>query len=133
MTGDKSYSVVFKNPGNGNHWLKLDLVGMKANRFAVGARLRIRVADADGAAARHLPHRRQRRQLRRVQPAPARRPRAGERVDAIEIRWPGSGETQRWSGPLAVDSRYALHQGDPQVRVVESGRQGRSSSPPANP
>ena len=54
-------------------------------------------------------------------------------IESIEIRWPGSGETQRWSGPLAVDSRYLLHQGDPQVRLVESGRQGRSSSPPANP
>ena len=37
---DKFWSVLYKNPGHGNHFIKLRLIGIKANRFAVGARIR---------------------------------------------------------------------------------------------
>jgi len=127
MAGDKSYTLVFKNPGHGNHWVKLDLVGTRANRYAVGARLRIRVADAAGGT----------REIHRTVGsggsfgASGVRPHVGlgqaSAIESIEIRWPGRGEIQRWPGPIRVDRRYVLHQGDPQVRVVESGRQGRKA------
>jgi hypothetical protein len=38
---------VFENPGNGNDWLNLKLVGSKSNRAAVGARIKVTVENED--------------------------------------------------------------------------------------
>jgi hypothetical protein len=43
--GDASHSVLFENPGFGNHWLCVHLVGTQSNRSAIGARLRAVVQD----------------------------------------------------------------------------------------
>ena len=37
VNGDKYHNVLFQNPGQGNHWLTLKLVGKKTNRSAFGA------------------------------------------------------------------------------------------------
>jgi hypothetical protein len=33
--------VLFQNPGQGNHWLTVKLVGKKTNRAAIGARIKV--------------------------------------------------------------------------------------------
>jgi hypothetical protein len=38
---------LFKNPGHDNAWVNLKLVGVKTNRGAVGARIKVTVEDAD--------------------------------------------------------------------------------------
>jgi hypothetical protein len=40
VNGDKYHNVLFENPGQGNHWLTVKLVGKKSNRAAVGARIK---------------------------------------------------------------------------------------------
>ena len=35
--GDRAHNVLFQNPGHGNHWLTVRLVGTKTNRAAIGA------------------------------------------------------------------------------------------------
>jgi len=46
--GDRYFSAVFKNPGNhGNNWITIKLVGVKTNRAAIGARLKVTVKDED--------------------------------------------------------------------------------------
>jgi hypothetical protein len=40
VNGDKFHNLLFENPGQGNHWLTLKLVGKKTNRAAVGARIK---------------------------------------------------------------------------------------------
>jgi hypothetical protein len=47
--GDKSYNVLFQNPGHSRHWLKVKLVGSKTNRAALGARIRAVVKSPEGA------------------------------------------------------------------------------------
>ena len=37
VNGDKYHNVLFQNPGQGNHWLTVKLVGKKTNRAAIGA------------------------------------------------------------------------------------------------
>jgi hypothetical protein len=49
VPGDKSYNLLFQNPGHGRHWLKVKLVGTKTNRAALGARIKAVVQGADGA------------------------------------------------------------------------------------
>jgi hypothetical protein len=42
--GDKSHNALFRNPGQGNHWLQVRLVGTRSNRSAIGAKVRAEVA-----------------------------------------------------------------------------------------
>ena len=44
--GDKYQDALFENPGHGASWLSLRLVGTKANRAAIGARLRLVLDEA---------------------------------------------------------------------------------------
>ena len=46
--GDVYRKALFENPGNSNHWLKVKLVGVKSNRAAIGARIKVTVETADG-------------------------------------------------------------------------------------
>ena len=39
--GDRYHNLLFQNPGQGNHWLTLKLVGRKTNRSAIGARIKV--------------------------------------------------------------------------------------------
>ncbi|MBV9890710.1 MAG: ASPIC/UnbV domain-containing protein [Rhizobacter sp.] len=120
MTGDKSYSVLFKNPGNTNHWVKLDLVGVSSNRFAVGARVRVQVRDAEGNA----------RDIYRTVGSGGSFGSSSLRlhigvgtaqiIDFIEIRWPGGqAQTQRLAGPIRADARYKITQGSSRLEDVE--------------
>ena len=51
--GDAHAMRVFENPGNSNGWITLKLVGVKTNRAAIGARVKVTVED-DGGAARSI-------------------------------------------------------------------------------
>jgi ASPIC and UnbV/FG-GAP-like repeat len=44
--GDRAHNVLFQNPGHGNHWLTVRLVGTKTNRAAIGARVRVDIAES---------------------------------------------------------------------------------------
>ena len=39
--GDKYHNILFLNPGQGNNWLTVKLVGKKTNRAAIGARIKV--------------------------------------------------------------------------------------------
>ena len=47
--GDKAYNVLYENPGFGNNWLSVDVVGTRSNRSAIGARLHAEVVGPDGS------------------------------------------------------------------------------------
>ena len=51
--GDKGYSALFQNPGQGKHWLKVKLVGTRTNRAALGARIRVDL-EGDHDASRSI-------------------------------------------------------------------------------
>ena len=46
--GDAHAMRVFENPGSGNDWINLKLTGVKTNRAAVGARIRVTVENEGG-------------------------------------------------------------------------------------
>ena len=50
IPGDRHAFRLFENPGNGNDWISLKLVGVKANRSAIGARIKVTVKNQAGAA-----------------------------------------------------------------------------------
>lgn len=44
--GDAHQFRVFENPGNGNDWITVKLVGVKSNRAGIGTRIKVTVEDA---------------------------------------------------------------------------------------
>ncbi|MEX0332398.1 MAG: FG-GAP-like repeat-containing protein [Puniceicoccaceae bacterium] len=51
--GDRYMNALFENPGNDNHWLKLELVGTESNRSGIGARIHVSVQTPDGSRSIH--------------------------------------------------------------------------------
>ncbi len=52
VPGDAHAFRLYENPGNGNHWIDIRLVGVKTNRAAIGAR--IKVTEAEGSKPRSI-------------------------------------------------------------------------------
>ncbi|MDB5281637.1 MAG: repeat protein [Bacteroidota bacterium] len=48
LSGDGYWSALFENPGNSNKWISLKLEGTKANRSAIGSRIKVTVKTAAG-------------------------------------------------------------------------------------
>ena len=45
VPGDRHAFRLFENPGNGNDWINLHLVGVKTNRSAIGARIKVTIEN----------------------------------------------------------------------------------------
>jgi hypothetical protein len=92
--GDAHAFRLFENPGHGNDWLGLNLVGVKSNRSALGARIKVTVEDGSGS----------RRQIHRTVTSGGSfgaSPLAqhiglgrSARIVEVEVRWPTSGTRQ---------------------------------------
>jgi hypothetical protein len=105
-------------------------VGVKSNRFAVGARIRIVVAGEKGAS----------REIFSVVSsggsfgAQSLRPHIGlgqaTSIDLLEIKWPGSGRAQQFRGPLAADRIYEIREGETTLKPVEVKVTARISGTP---
>jgi hypothetical protein len=96
--GDSHPLRLFENPGHGNDWINLRLVGVKTNRAAIGARIKLTVEN-EGRGTRSI-HRtvssggtfgasplEQHIGLGR-----------SARIIEVEISWPGSATRQRLTG-----------------------------------
>ena len=114
--GDTYTSVLYRNPGNGNHSVTLELEGVRANRAGVGARLDVTIREA--GTERHV--------FRTVGFGssfggnPLRQHigigKATE-VESVEVSWPGSGTVQRLLR-LPPDRTYHLREDDLTARAV---------------
>jgi hypothetical protein len=117
---DQAYSVLFENPGNPNGWLGLELEGVRSNRAAYGARVKVELDTKDGPRTLH----------RTVGPggsfgAGPRRLEIGladaRRIASVEISWPATGETQVLRG-LQPNKRYRVREGVEGATLVERAR-----------
>lgn len=52
--GDAAHDVLFANPGFGNHWLGVQLVGTHSNRAAIGAHIHAQFDDGGTSRSVHL-------------------------------------------------------------------------------
>ena len=48
--GDGFVNALYTNPGHGNRWLSIKLVGTESNRAAIGAQIEVKVVDGDGSS-----------------------------------------------------------------------------------
>jgi hypothetical protein len=111
--GDTYQSVLFENPGHGNHWLSLQLVGKQSNAAAIGARVRITVNTPEGT----------RNIFRAISSggsfgdSPFRLHVGLGRALAIKevaVKWPTSGRTQQF-GNLSLNHHYRIREGEPEA------------------
>jgi hypothetical protein len=92
VPGDRFHNILFQNPGQKSHWLKVKLVGKKTNRAAIGARIKIVTAGAHPLTVhRHI-------SSGSSWGANPLQQHVGlgqaDRVELMEIHWPTSGTTQ---------------------------------------
>ncbi len=113
LPGDTYESVLYENPGNGNHWISLELEGVQTNRSAIGARIDVTVRESGpgNKGSRHI--------FRTVGYGssfggnPLRQHiglGSATGAEEVEVRWPGSKTTQRFRG-VAGDRAYRLREG----------------------
>lgn len=115
FSGDFARNALFLNPGNSNHWVKLKLVGVRANRAAIGATLEVTVTTAHGP-----------RKIHRVVNSggsfgsnPLRQEIGlgdATTIENVQIRWPGS-ETRQTVTGLQLDHGYMIREGEPAAMV----------------
>jgi hypothetical protein len=116
-TGDIYRKALFENPGNSNHWVKLKLVGVKSNRAAIGTRIKVTVQAPAGKRSIY----------KTVNSGgsfganPLRQEiglGAAESIVELEVFWPTSGLTQRFSS-LHLDRCYRISEGDSKPTLVQ--------------
>ena len=108
--GDAFRNALFENPGDGNHWLTVRLVGRDSPRCALGARVTVIARGRDGVRRIH----RQVDQGGSFSGSPLRLTiglGAAATVEAIEVRWPRSGKVQRVVAP-PIDAAVRIVEGD---------------------
>jgi hypothetical protein len=89
---DRYHDVLFQNPGQGNHWLTVKLVGKKTNRAAIGARIKLVTAgDHPLTVYRHISSGSSWGANPLQQTIGLGKP---KKVATLEIHWPTSGTTQ---------------------------------------
>lgn len=102
-------AVLLRNTGPAGHWIEFELVGVRSNRDAVGARLRVGTPDgwqtrAVGAGAGFLSGSSLVQHLGLGAHATA---------SAVDITWPAG--THTTFGPLPADRRYLVIEGEDRV------------------
>ncbi|MBI4664296.1 MAG: CRTAC1 family protein [Verrucomicrobia bacterium] len=108
--GDVYFNALFENPGHGNDWLKLKLVGVKSNRAAIGARIQVTVRTRQGKRAIHKTVNSGgtfgcsplRQEIGLGQAAS---------IENVEVWWPASGIRQKLAG-LEKNQCYVIREGD---------------------
>lgn len=116
VNADNYRNQLFANPGHGNAWLKLRLVGVRANRSAVGARVAVTVRTPDGIRTVH-------RMVTSGSSFGATTLRQeiglGNATEILrtEIQWPGSGAKQIVPG-LQPNHTYEVTEGLAVAKVL---------------
>ena len=114
--GDTYQSILYHNPGHGNHWLTLSLEGVQTNRAAFGARICLTVATAHGP----------RNIYRTVGYGssfggnPLRQHigiGAAQRVEKLEVTWPTSHIVQSFTN-IPADQTLFLREGDKSLITI---------------
>jgi hypothetical protein len=118
VPGDEYNRVLFRNPGQGNNWIQIRLVGVRTNRAALGARITVILDEGDHPDRRKREGRQRRSSVRHREVTSGGSFGAspltqhiglgkGSRISAIEVFWPASGTRQRFEN-VGVNQRIEV-------------------------
>lgn len=109
--GDTAHNTLYMNPGNRNHWVTLQLEGVRTNRAAIGARIKVTLSTARGTRLLY----RTVRSGGSWGASPLRQEIGlgqATAIRSVEVTWPATSETQILTG-LQMNRRYKLREGAP--------------------
>ena len=119
VPGDRAHNVLFQNPGYGNHWLTIKLVGSRTNRAALGAKIRVELPGPAGEVASRY---------RTITSGSSfgGNPLActiglgqANAISAVEVSWPTS-KTRQTFRDVPIDKFIEIIEGRPDFRVLDS-------------
>ena len=109
LPGDKYFNALYENPGFGNRWIGIKLIGVHTNRSAIGARIRslLQENDRQQSIFKHVNSggsfgANPLRQTIGLGSAPG--------IDLLEVYWPTSGLTDTFRD-VAVDQFIQITEG----------------------
>jgi hypothetical protein len=113
---DAFWDCLFENPGNSNHWINARLRGVKSNRFGVGARIHVRIAESGGerdiyafvGTGGSFGGNSLQQEIGLGQ---------ATRIISLDVYWPTSNSTQTFK-ELALDRSIEIEEGASGVREV---------------
>jgi len=115
--GDAFGNALFRNPGFGNHWVTVKLVGVRSNRVGMGARIRCEISEngAKRSVYRHVDSgssfgANPLRQMLGLGKA--------SKIDVLEVYWPTSDTTQTFRD-VPVDTAFEITEGKDELRRIE--------------
>jgi hypothetical protein len=118
VPGDRAHNLLFRNPGQGRHWLEVKLAGVRTNRAAIGARMRVDFTARSGS---------KRSVFRQVGATSSYGGSSlvehiglgdAESVDLLTIHWPSS-RTMQTFRMVPVDRFIEVTEGSETYRVIE--------------
>jgi hypothetical protein len=120
LPGDGYQSILYRNPGHGNHWVTLELEGVQTNRAAYGARIALTFKDQ--GVTRHVY-----RTVGYVSSFGGNPLRQhigvgkAASIEKIEIFWPVSKTTQSFTN-VRVDNAFHIKEGASRLQPVSHKR-----------
>ena len=116
--GDGFVNALYENPGHGNRWLSVKLVGAESNRAAIGTRIRVEAEMQDGS----------RRDVHSVVGNGSSFGGstltkeiglgAARRVASLEVRWPATGVRQVFAD-VPLDRHIKVREGADEYEVLD--------------
>jgi FG-GAP-like repeat/ASPIC and UnbV len=116
VNGDKYHNILFQNPGQGNRWLTVKLIGTKTNRSAIGARIKVVTDEPQPRSIHRLVSSGSSFGANALQQTVGLA--GATRVATLEIYWPASHTTQVFRG-VAADQAISITEFDPTYRRLE--------------
>jgi hypothetical protein len=116
--GDRAHNALFQNPGHGNHWLTVRLIGTKTNRAAIGAKVRVDLPGPGGTASRYRDVTSGSSYGGNPFPLTIGLGKA-EKVLTLEVTWPTSRTSQTFHG-VPIDRAIEITEGRDEFRVTDS-------------
>ena len=115
--GDKFRDALFENPGFGNRWIAIQLIGKQSNRSSIGSRIHVVVRENgttrsvyrwvnSGATFGSSPFRQHIGLGKSTE------------IERIEIFWPTTGETQTFTD-VNLDTLIRVTEGKSEIETVE--------------
>jgi len=120
IPGDSHAFRLFENPGHGNDWISVRLVGVKANRAAIGAKIKVTVKNGTETRAVY----------RTVGSGGSFGASPLEQhmglgksaeIEGLEIQWPGDAQPQRFAS-VPKNQAIEIRQSASDYRVIERPR-----------
>lgn len=98
FSGDAFARALFANPGNKHNWLDVQLRGQQSNRYGIGARMHVTLTKSNGET-QHIYRWMDSGGSFGANPLRAHFGLSDcERIDSLEVHWPTTGKTQKFSG-----------------------------------